>query len=235
VNQWLIGTGVVLGIGGAALAGGVPHGGDIGVAFVDGRIVTSLVEEEELGGLGTPQRVFESELGSIEYGPFGNDEPGYTSNVLPPGAQIGFNILEELSLWNGAGFTGGLGETLQLGKFVGTPGEITATTGPGFVPGFFFATADGVGFIDEHLSHILMGPVLRADPADGIYLLELELFTDHGGIANSDPFWIVFNLNSPEEDHEAAVEWVQENLVPAPGFAVLLAPLALWSRSRRRA
>lgn len=220
-------------------AGGpAPHGGDIGVAFVGNKIVTSIVEEDGGGhrrGLGTPSRVFESELGTVEFGPFGNDEPGYTSNVLPAGASIGFNILDELKVWNGAGFDGGIGETMQLARFLGTPGEISRATASGFVSGFLFATADANGFIDEHLSHMLRGPdVLRgfADPADGIYLLELELFTDGPGIANSDPYWIVFNLNMDEATHEAAVGFVHDVLVPGPGGLAMMLPL-MPARRRR--
>ncbi len=224
---------------GTALAGGVPHVGDVGVVFVNGKIVTTLVEEEEASRgippeLGTSQRVFDSDLGGIEFGPFGNDEPGYTTNALPAGAQVGFNMLSELMRWNGSGFGGGIGETMQIGKFVGTPGEITATSAAGFVPGFYFATADAFGFFDEHLSNILMGLALRADPVDGIYLLELELFTDAPGIANSDPYWIVFNLNQPQEQQDEAIVWVEENLVPAPVSAMLAAIPLLTCLSRRR-
>lgn len=224
----------------AAFGGIAPHAGDIGVSFVNGRIVTSLVAEEERarGGLGDPERVFASDLGSVEFGPFGNDEPGYTSDVLPPGARVGFNILAGLRRWNGAGFDGGIDETMQLARFLGTPGEEAVVTAGGFVPGFFFAEADSGGFIDEHLSHILLGepnPVRGfADPADGIYLLELELFTDAPGIENSEPYWIVFNLNMSESDHDDAIGYVRTVLVPSPGgFAVLLVAAAVLRRRSR--
>lgn len=223
---------------GLAFAGGIPHAGDVGVAFVDNKIVTSIVEEEEelRGGLGLPQRVFESTLGTVEFGPFGNDEPGYTSNILPAGARLGFNIRAELKKWNGAGYDGSIAETMQLAQFLGTPGEIERVTSTGFVPGFLFATADDVGFIDEHLSQVLRGADTTrgfADPSDGIYLLELELFTDVSGVANSDPFWIVFNLNRSALEHEQAIDFVVENIVPAPG-ATIMAAFALTAAARRR-
>ncbi len=220
-----------------AFAGGVPHGGDVGVAFVAGRIVTSLVEEAGFrGGLGTPQRVFASELGSIEFGPFGNDEPGYTSNALAPDARIGFNILADLKRWNGSAFDGLIDETMQLARFLGTPGEEASVNAGGFVPGFFFAQADGLGFIDEHLSHILRGSDIArgfSDPSDGVYLLELELFTDAMGIANSDPYWIVFNLNQPEAEHDAAISYVETVVVPGPGAFALCVMMLACRRSRR--
>ena len=137
---------VGLAVPASAMAGLVPHVGDVGVVFENGRIVTTVVEEHDEhgrgGGLGLPQRVFDSDLGTIEFGPFGNDEPGYTSDVLPAGVKLGFNIRAELKKWNGAGFDGGLAESMQLGQFLGTPGQITRDTGAGFVGGFDFVTVD---------------------------------------------------------------------------------------------
>lgn len=215
-----------------------PHHGDIGVSIVDDRLITSFVEGGGARvGLGAAERVFESELGSVEYGPFGNDEPGYTSNALPAGFNLGFNILSELKRWNGSAFDGSIAETMQIARFLGTPGEESRETSSGFVGGFLFASADENNFIDEHMSHVLQGaPVTRgfADPSDGVYLLELELFTDTPGIANSDPYWIVFNMNQSEADHEAAVDYVRNVIVPAPAsaLAMCLAPLCVRRRPR---
>lgn len=231
---------LVLAAPATAMAGLAPHVGDVGVVFENGRIVTTVVEEHEEeargGELGLPQRVFDSDLGTVEFGPFGNDEPGYTSNSLPAGVKLGFNIRAELKKWNGAGFDGGLAESLQLGQFLGTPGQITRDTGAGFVGGFDFVTVDQTGFIDEHLSHVLRGASNGggfADPSDGVYLLELELTTDAPGIAASEPFWIVFNLNTEQGVQDLAIEYVEANLVPAPG-AVALVGLAAGLAGRRR-
>lgn len=219
-----------------AYAGLAPHVGDVGVKFENGRIITTIVEEAEEGRdgeLGLPQRVFDSDLGTIEFGPFGNDEPGYTSDELPAGVQLGFNIRAALKKWDGSGFVV-TDATLQLGQFVGTPGETTRQTGAGFVSGFDFVTVDNTGFIDEHLSHILSGPG-GTDPANGVYLLELELTTTAPGIAPSEPYWIVFNLNLDQSVQDEAIDYVERNLVPAPG-AVMLAGLGgLVAMRRRRA
>ena len=50
------------------------------------------------------------------------------------------------------------------------------------------------------------------DPQAGVYLVELELYSTDGAVESSEPFWIVFNNEASEEDHEAAIEWVEENL-----------------------
>lgn len=240
MNQFsVIGLGA-LAIVTPAFAGGVPHVGDVGVKFENGRIVTTIVEEDELrdGELGELQRVFDSDLGTVEFGPFGNDEPGYTSNVLPVGANIGFNIRGELKKWDGSTFVGSITETLQFGKFLGTPGEITRDTSSGFVAGFDFATADNVGFIDEHLSHVLRGANTSrgfADPSDGIYLIEMELTTDVDGILPSEPYYIVFNLNNDQSVQDAAIAYVETVIIPAPGAAALLGAVLIGATRRRRA
>jgi hypothetical protein len=196
------------------------HEGDVGIRLNGSQLETYLVSKDERPLRGAPvERVFGSELGSIEFGPFGNDEPGYFTDSLTEGTAIGFNIRAELKRWNGAGFDGSIDETMTMAKFFGTPGEISRTTSSGFVGGFDFATVTGGGF-DEHLAQILNGS--GGDPSDGIYLLELELTSP--SFTTSDPFWVVFNLNQDEVDHDAAIDWVVSNLVPAPGA---MAPLAL--------
>lgn len=229
----------ILFLGAPVLAGGAPHIGDIGVKFEGGRIVTTIVEEHARlgGGLGERQRVFASELGSVEFGPFGNDEPGYTSDVLPAGASIGFNIRGELRAWDGQDFMGGITETMQFGKFLGAPGEITRATANSVVSGFNFATADVAGFIDEHLSQVLRGPETArgfAPPHDGIYLVELELTTDAVGIMPSEPYYIVFNLNLDQGSMDAAISYVERVIIPAPGVLAGLGIVGLAGLRRRR-
>lgn len=226
MNRTLMVTGLALALAGTAFA----HDGDAGIrANASGRLETFLVETEPSSGNEPIERVFASEIGTIEFGPFGNDEPGYYTDSLTEGTSIGFNIRGELMRWNGGGLDGGLAETLQFAKFLGTPGEISRTTGPGFVPGFDFATVSG-GVFDEHLSHILLGS--GGDPADGVYIIELELTS--ASHLTSDPYWIVFNLNRPESEHDEAIEWVVANLVPAPGAtAFFAAAMALGLRRRR--
>jgi hypothetical protein len=53
------------------------------------------------------------------------------------------------------------------------------------------------------------------------------------GLADSDTFYVVFNLGMSEVEHEAAAVWVESNLVPAPGAIALFAVTALVRRRRR--
>ena len=50
------------------------------------------------------------------------------------------------------------------------------------------------------------------DAGVGVYLVELELYCTDSAVESSEHFWIVFNNEAPEADHEAAIEWVEEHL-----------------------
>jgi hypothetical protein len=76
-------------------------------------------------------------------------------------------------------------------------------------------------------------PMTLNNPPEGIYLVELELRTSLAGVQNSAPFWMVLNygLNGPE--HERAVDYVKEHIVPTPGTAAMLGLAAICRRRRR--
>ena len=61
----------------------------------------------------------------------------------------------------------------------------------------------------------------------------MELTTDEAGIANSDPFYIVFNFGLDEEIFEGAVE-AFAGTVPEPTAAMLLAVGASFFAAARR-
>jgi len=142
--------------------------------------------------------------------PFWTDDPCYgstTDSGLPPGSQVGFNILSDLLYWDGNGSVSfgpvPAGERLRI-KY----GFMTrhAGGGTGFVEGFNFQTVPSDGSFHRHLSYFLLGPDGNSIPADqdgvqaadGVYLLEIEL-TNTAGIASSDPIWLVFRNFSPSD------------------------------------
>ena len=53
------------------------------------------------------------------------------------------------------------------------------------------------------------------------------------GMLESESFWIVFNLGLDDEVFEESVEWVEGNLVPAPGALAILSIAGLAGRRRR--
>jgi len=163
-------------------------------------------------------RVFSAEFGEDPEIPFSSDEPGFGSNLV--GTTLSINVLSGLSRWTGNEFASFAGAAIS-GEYGGSSGS-SASGGS-----FSFLVTQG---LDLHPNFTISGDAGNA-PTAGIYLLAMQ--ASASGFNSSDTFWVVFNLGSDEADHDAAIEWVQGNLVPAPGSIALLA-LAGATRGRRR-
>lgn len=176
-------------------------------------------------------RVFGAEFGEDPLFPFLATEPGFqaTDGTFDPFEDLQFNLTDAVGVWNGSGFDTSIVETITLAF-----GPSSVTSGSGFVSGFTFQT-DALGGFHDHFDITLNGD--GGDPANGVYLLSLNMefaaLGPGGGTGTSDTFWFVMNLGEDELVHDAAIEWVEGNLVPAPGAGFLLL-LAGVSRSRRR-
>ncbi|MEE2895661.1 MAG: hypothetical protein VX726_07950 [Planctomycetota bacterium] len=164
-------------------------------------------------------RVFEAHFGEDPDFPFAIDEPGIGGVAadlgLPEGATLGLNLIAGLGVWNGAGFDAA--STTMTVDY----GPASIGSGSGGMLDFLIT--------DDYDLH----PIFGIDPASaaGSYLLEFNVQMD--GYATSDSFWIVFNLGLDDEDFEESVEWVEGNLVPAPGALGVLAMAGMMGRRRR--
>ncbi len=211
----------------------------IGINVVDGQLTTQ-GWQSGTGYLGE-KRVF---TGVFDPFAFATDDPGTNSvggTFATPGA-IGFNILNELLVWNGSGFSS-TAETMTVAF-----GPESVTTGSGFVNGFATNVRDENSHPDNesqwgrhHIHHdwILNGDN-GANPNDGIYLLELELYYEAGqgndvSYENSKNFYMVFGLNESDVAILDVAGWVQTTMIPAPGALALLALAGMAGTSRRRA
>jgi hypothetical protein len=164
-------------------------------------------------------RVFSADFGEDPEFPFSIDEPGFGSNLV--GTTLSINVLSGLSRWTGSEFASFAGAAIS-GEYGGSSGS-SASGGS-----FSFLVTEG---LDLHPNFTISGDAGN-DPIAGIYLLAMQASAQ--GFSSSDTFWIVFNLGADEADHDAAIEWVQGNLVPAPGSIALLALAGATSRRRRR-
>lgn len=165
-------------------------------------------------------RVFGADFGEDSAFPFATEDPGVGSNLL--GSTINFNINTGLSSWNGTEFVSFSDASITF-EFGGASGN--TTTGGGFS----FLVNSGLHL---HAATFIDG-VSGADPTNGIYLVSLNATSSQ--YAASDTFWFVFNLGESEEDHDAAMDWVNTNLVPGPaGMLAFLGGISMGSRRRRR-
>jgi hypothetical protein len=163
-----------------------------------------------------PQRVFGAAFG--ESPNFTND-PGFdcVDGTFAPRSQVGFRIRRALRAWNGTEFPALTipGERIQVR--LGPLGPTLTPTTDTPVTGFSIA-ASSSGKYHHHPGYTLLAAPGNADPADGVYLYEVELFSNQANIQTSNPFWLVFNQNRSDQEHQAAIDWVALNLLCSADF-----------------
>jgi len=191
--------------------------GDIWVYASGGNLVTGAWDHDTGDVTSLDRRVFSAEFGEDPAFPFSTDEPGIGSDLV--GTTLTMNMLQGLGIWNGSGFSSS-SDVLQA-AFGGQ--EVSSSAGGGFS----FLVTQG---LDLHAEFTLAG-LRGADPANGIYLAAFNFAAS--GLATSQTMWVVYNLGMDEEAHEEAIEWVEANLVPAPGALTLLGLAGLTGRRRR--
>lgn len=209
------------------------HEGDIGVRVEGGAITTWLVGEvgdPPAEGFLYPERVFGADLVfDAGFGLPTIDEPGFASFDEPAlhGRALRFDIAAPLRVWSG-GLDGDFGalSPVRLGvgsdeldlDFILTPDTETVVPGHTLVfPGDF----------DFHFDLRLQGD------AQGIYLLAMQIANPGGPLGTSDTVYIVLNYGLDEAEHDAAIEYVVERVVPAPGTGLLAFAGLAFARRRR--
>ena len=139
------------------------------------------------------------------------DDPGFATHaaeglVVGAGDNIDYRILGPLLYHDGTGFAAvPAGAKIVIGdKPSGTLDVSASTTGPISGPGVI-AVADGDGHVHAHIDFTLEPQSLDTSEY-GAYGLELQLTSDAAGIADSEPFGIVFNFGLEETVFEAIVD-----------------------------
>jgi hypothetical protein len=185
----------------ASLAAGQPHSTDIMLTVSEGKIVTGTVDEQ---GAPLPgERVFQTRLGVVA--PNFTPDPGFDClpGTFPVGSRNGFRLLKALRVWNGTDFSQVAAPSMEV-SFATLWALTPAIDEP--VEGFLLNVGSN-GQWHRHYDYTLL------EPADaGVYLMEMTIFSNNAAIQESDPFWLVFNQNSPQQTADAATQWVRDNL-----------------------
>lgn len=215
-------------LAGALVSSAIAHDDDVGVGVDNGVITTWSGGELYLA----PNRVFAGELVfDAGLGLPTADEPGYASVNQPAlaGRALSFDLVGALHKWSGGpdgNFDAVSPVRLGLGSdeldldFVLTPTDDETITG--HVLAF-------AGDFDFHFDMRL-----QADE-QGIYLFAMRLSNPGGPLDASLPYYFVLNYGLDEAEHDAAIEYVTDRIVPAPASsaALLLGTIAAMRRRRR--
>lgn len=206
---------------GASALGQLDHEGDIGLKIVNERLRSGRVVETPMGEIvKTGPRVFGAEFRDV-LGVVTTDEPGLFGEPGNfPVTLLRFDVPNPVVMWDGTALNAPTASTITV-EF----GPNSATTGAGVTAGFGIPV--GPAGFDEHYEFFLNSPAI------GIYLLELDFSVDAPGVVPADTVFVVFNHGHSEIEHDAAIDWVREHRVPAPGTAVWMGGLG-WLIARRR-
>ncbi len=205
------------------------HEGDAELVIEDGQIVieNGPVFGAELGEDTTFDGEIDLWTGSI-------DEPGFDNlpGTFPVPSGVGLNIAGPLQAWNGSGFSAtSLVMNLELGSN-------SVESGAGFVAGPALAVAAN-GQWHEHADFTLIDPNTASVPTlpgnEGIYALELQVYSSDPSIADSDSIFVVFNYGEDDEIHDAAIEFLEAALIPEPTSLALFGAAGVFAMRRRRA
>jgi hypothetical protein len=221
-----------LAVSSVALAHG--EGVDVLLRVDDGQIVTGSWSHDTDTVVEARERVFAFEWGEGGEGPNIADEPGFFAETgTLAGLEWGVNFVDAVRVWNGSDFDTVSPHTVTF-EFLSVEQD-TPTTAGGFTQGFGIPVGSG-GF-DDHYEIVLNAPTDGS--ASGVFLISMSAFAQSSTLgasvpAASDNFWFVGNFGADEMDHEAAIEYVEEFIVPAPGAAALFAMGGLALARRRR-
>ncbi|MDG2424941.1 MAG: hypothetical protein P8M22_13305 [Phycisphaerales bacterium] len=193
------------------------HEGDIYIGIENGALFTGLIgshddhdddHDDDHEGEFPEERVFAAEMGELGIPGFTSD-PGWEAfpDTFDADTWLGWNAMHGLGRWNGSGFDESLPEILTISY---------GSNGPSFDVGDAAANGFELACAADGSFHLHLNFLLSNDTGglaeSGVYLLELEMYALNQDLESSEPFWIVFNNEGIEEDHEAAIEWVEENL-----------------------
>tara|TARA_B100001059_G_C17773793_1_gene550037 strand:- start:50 stop:727 length:678 start_codon:yes stop_codon:yes gene_type:complete len=193
---------------------------DIGVWNDNGTLMTGGFDHDTETLAVQNLRVFEAEFGEDKVYPYTTDEPGIGGVAadigLMEGSVIEMNVSAGLGVWTGSGFN------------YGTANSMTIDYGPTTVDTLTGGTLDFLVTEDFDLHPFW---TINNQAAAGAYLVELTAAMD--GYNTSESFYVVFNLGLDEEAYEESVDWVNDNIIPAPGVLALLGIGGLAVRRRR--
>ncbi|MFG0241640.1 MAG: GC-type dockerin domain-anchored protein [Phycisphaerales bacterium JB054] len=178
----------------ATTAAAQEHEGDIVLLVRDAQVITADAQYNPLCSFGT----------RLATGNQTND-PGFDSptSEFPANSEVGFTILQALRAWDGTDFDTIPAERLEMSW--GPLGPVTTPLDDSPVPGFTL----GVGQSGEFHYHYKFK--LTSPAAPGVYLLTLQMWSDDGNIAPSEPIHLLLAQTVNDQAFAEALDWWERN------------------------
>jgi hypothetical protein len=202
-----------------AQAGGL-HDADYILAVQGNQIVVGAVDPDT-GEVVYPSRIKSAVMGAEGFPNFTND-PGFNAELgqLNPGMLIGFSILRAPRVWDEVAMDFETIATEQITVRAAAQ-NIDAPSTDMRVDGIVFGQASNTpsATFHHHMQYLLNGglpPVV-----EGVWLLEIELWTESPGIDPSAPLFLVFAQGSGEGQLDDAIAYIENNLIGSPCLADL--------------
>lgn len=196
------------------------HAGDM-ILSVDPANKIVVHGTDDIGAI-VPNRVFADRFGKLGPSlPNRTPDPGVNAigGQFPSGQVVGLRITRAARLWTPSLTTPGEGEFCLIpdeqieirksGNTIVSP--LADPADPATGPSIELGITDSIdGQFHEH------GVYWLTTPFDaGIYLLEVAVWAN--GATPSDPVWLVFNQNRPQDEIDDAVTWLLANVAGAGG------------------
>jgi hypothetical protein len=200
-----------------SLAGDV-HNADFIPAVLDGQIVVGAVDNDT-GEVIYPSRIKSALMGTEGFPNFTND-PGFNAELgmLTPGMTIGFNILSAPRIWDN---TESNFDTIATEQFTlrAAGQNIIAPSVDMVVAGVVFgqASLDASASFHHHMQYLLNGAI--PPMIQGVWMLELELWSENAEVDSSEPLYLVFGQGDGEDQISDAIAWIEDNLIATPCLA----------------
>jgi hypothetical protein len=196
------------------------HDVDFFPAVIDNKIVTGTVNGQT-GEVDYPSQIKSANFGAEGFPNFTNN-PGFNSELggLIPSMTIGFNILSAPRVWDNDNQNFDTIATEQFTVRAAAQNFIAPSTDL-VVPGVVFgqASSSPAASFHHHIQYLMNGglpPMIQ-----GVWMLELELWTEMAGIEPSDPLYLVFGQGDGIDQIDDAITWIEENLIASPCVADL--------------
>ncbi|MCA9275594.1 MAG: hypothetical protein KDA29_06170 [Phycisphaerales bacterium] len=202
-----------------ALAGGL-HDADYILSVQNNQIIAGAVDPGT-GDVVYPSPIKSALLGAEGFPNFTND-PGFNAELgqLIPGMTIGFSILRAPRVWDEIALDFDTIATEQITVRAAGQNFVAPSTDTDF-EGIVFgqASTSASASFHHHMQYLLNGGL--PPMVEGVWLLELELWTESAGIAPSDPLFLVFAQGDGVDQLDDAIAWIEDNLIGTPCLADL--------------